>query len=229
MRTELRAHRSLAGISRDRVRRVRGGIVEGALEKPRECRRVGRKQRVFGSLHWGGGYLRHNLCVIFFYVLILGFDLAMLANYILLWVPDSNRVPLTEKSMKKSLHLEISQARNVLGSGAGCGCSPHSPCLQCSMIRVISHRFAIFHKKFDRLPKPNDELFFDETLTYPVRASQVEIKNQIFAAAEAQGLNFFTLLTYLGLNSGGAHYYGDNVLSGSRDSRSRGSKARVAG
>jgi hypothetical protein len=74
------------------------------------------------------------------------------------------------------------------------------------MIRLTSHRFAIFHKKFGRLPGPDDELFFDESRPEPVRASQNEIKNQIFAAAEAQGLNFFILLTYLGLTSTTTHY-----------------------
>jgi len=69
------------------------------------------------------------------------------------------------------------------------------------MIRLTSHRFAIFHKKFGRLPGVNDELFFDETRPQPVRASENEIRNQIFAAAQAHGLNFFTLLSYLGLSS----------------------------
>jgi hypothetical protein len=71
------------------------------------------------------------------------------------------------------------------------------------MIRVTSHRFALFYKKFGRVPGPNDELFFDSSRAEPVRASQSEIKNQIFAAAEAQGLNFFILLSYLGLTSAG--------------------------
>jgi hypothetical protein len=44
-------------------------------------------------------------------------------------------------------------------------------------------------------------LFFDETQTYPIRATADEIKNQIFAAAEARGLNFFILLSHLGLSS----------------------------
>ena len=60
------------------------------------------------------------------------------------------------------------------------------------MIRLTSHRFAIFHKKFGRLPEP-------------IRASQDEVRNQIFAAAEAQGLNFFILLSYLGMSSTTAH------------------------
>jgi len=72
------------------------------------------------------------------------------------------------------------------------------------MIRLTSHRFAIFQKKFGRLPEVTDELFFDETRMQPVRASQREIRNQIFAAAQAQGLNFPVLLNYLGLNSAAA-------------------------
>ena len=69
------------------------------------------------------------------------------------------------------------------------------------MIRLTSHRFAIFYRKFGRVPGPNDELFFDSSQAVPVRASRNEIKHQIFAAAEAQGLNFFILLGYLGLIS----------------------------
>jgi hypothetical protein len=83
--------------------------------------------------------------------------------------------------MKKSLSLEISPGRYPLRQ-ASC-CSPDSPCVRCSMIRLTSHRFAIFRKKFGRLPKVNDELFFDETRTRPIRASESEIRNQIFAAA----------------------------------------------
>src|ERR1700674_2027326 len=99
--------------------------------------------------------------------------------------------------MKKSLRFEISPGRY---SRAQESCSnPDSPCVGCSMIRVAGHRFAIFYKKFGRLPELDDELFFDETRPQPVRASQGEIRNQIFAAAQAYGLNFFILLSYLGL------------------------------
>ena len=69
------------------------------------------------------------------------------------------------------------------------------------MIAVTGHRFAIFQKKFGRLPGPHDELFFDDARPQPVRACDDEIKSQIFAAAEACGLNFFVLLSYLGLSS----------------------------
>jgi hypothetical protein len=65
------------------------------------------------------------------------------------------------------------------------------------MIRLTSHRFAMFSKKFGRLPEQNEELFFDEAQSHPVRATQNEIRNQIFAAAEAYGLNGFILLSYL--------------------------------
>jgi hypothetical protein len=70
---------------------------------------------------------------------------------------------------------------------------------------MTSYRFAIFYKKFGRRPGPNDELFFDSAQPEPVRASDSEIKNQIFAAAEAQGLNFFIQLSYLGLSSAAIH------------------------
>jgi hypothetical protein len=69
------------------------------------------------------------------------------------------------------------------------------------MIRLTSHRFAMFSKQFGRLPEENDELFFDETLSHPVRASHNEIRNQVLEASEAYGLNCFSLLSFLGLNS----------------------------
>ena len=84
-------------------------------------------------------------------------------------------------------------------------CSPSSPCLRCSMIRLTSYRFAMFSKKFGRLPELHDELFFDETQPHPVRASQNEIRNQISAASQAYGLNCLTLLSYLGLSVTSTH------------------------
>ena len=103
--------------------------------------------------------------------------------------------------MKKFLHFDRSPARQLRAGGDEPCCDLDYLCFRCSMIAVISHRFAIFHQKFGRLPGPNDELFFDETRTYPARASDDEIRSQIFAAAEARGLNFFILLSYLGLSS----------------------------
>jgi hypothetical protein len=69
------------------------------------------------------------------------------------------------------------------------------------MIRLTSHRFAMFTKRFGRLPELNDELFFDETLSHPVRATRNEIRNQVLEASEAYGLNCFSLLNFLGLSS----------------------------
>ena len=105
--------------------------------------------------------------------------------------------------MKKIVHYDRLPARRPIAQ-ISC-CDPGSPCFRCSMVRVASHRFAIFYKKFGRVPGPNDELFFDSSRSEPVRASQSEIKHQIFAAAEAQGLNFFILLSYLGLSSAAIH------------------------
>lgn len=84
-------------------------------------------------------------------------------------------------------------------------CNSNSPCVRCSMLRLISYRFAMFSKKFGRLPEQDDELFFDETEQHPVRASQDEIRNQVFAASEAYGLNCFMLLSYLGLSTSAAY------------------------
>jgi hypothetical protein len=109
--------------------------------------------------------------------------------------------------MKKYVHSEVSQAKVSQAYDLpelAVGCLPESPCVRCSMIRVATYRFEIFREKFGRPPELSDELFFDETQSQPVRASRAEIKNQIFAAAEAQGLNFFTLLTYLELDSSAA-------------------------
>jgi hypothetical protein len=78
------------------------------------------------------------------------------------------------------------------------------------MIRLISYRFAMFSKKFGRLPEQDDELFFDETELHPVRASRGEIRNQIFAASEANGFNCFLLLNYLGLSTTAT--YGERAI-----------------
>jgi hypothetical protein len=106
--------------------------------------------------------------------------------------------------MKKFLQFERSPARQLRGGRQWLEewcCDSGSPCLRCSMIALASYRFAIFNKKFGRLPGPDDELFFDDAWPHPVRACDDEIKSQIFAAAEACGLNFFILLSYLGLSS----------------------------
>jgi hypothetical protein len=78
------------------------------------------------------------------------------------------------------------------------------------MIRLTSHRFAMFSKQFGRLPEEDDELFFDETLSHPVRASREEIRCQVLEASEAYGLNCFSMLSFLGLNS--ATVYDERAL-----------------
>jgi hypothetical protein len=69
------------------------------------------------------------------------------------------------------------------------------------MIRLTSHRFAMFSKQFGRLPEEDDELFFDATLSHPVRATHDEIRDQVLEASEAYGLNCFSLLNFLGLSA----------------------------
>jgi len=101
--------------------------------------------------------------------------------------------------MKKLIHFDGLPTHRPLARNSCC--NPDFPCFRCAMIRVTSHRFAIFYKKFGRVPGPNDELFFDPSRPEPIRPSRSEIKNQIFAAAQAEGLNFFILLSYLGLSS----------------------------
>ena len=59
----------------------------------------------------------------------------------------------------------------------------------------------MFSKQFGRLPEEDDELFFDGTLSHPVRATRDEIRSQVLEASEAYGLNCFSLLSFLGLNS----------------------------
>ena len=68
----------------------------------------------------------------------------------------------------------------------------------------------MFSKQFGRLPELNDELFFDKTQSHPVRATRNEIRNQVFEASEAYGLNCFSLLCFLGLNS--APVYDERAL-----------------
>ena len=107
--------------------------------------------------------------------------------------------------MKKSIGREkkplgrerSSEARNAVRPGS-CS-SPDALCVRCALLRLTGYWLALFRKKFGRLPTVNDELFFDETQARPVRASPGAIRNQILAAAEAQGLNSPMLLRYLGL------------------------------
>jgi hypothetical protein len=107
--------------------------------------------------------------------------------------------------MKKSIGREkkspvresSSAARNAVRPG-WCS-SPDALCVRCALLRLTGYRLALFRKKFGRLPTVNDELFFDETQARPVRASPGAIRNQILAAAEAEGLNSPMLLRYLGL------------------------------
>jgi hypothetical protein len=101
--------------------------------------------------------------------------------------------------MSKFHNLNRAPARQPT-SQVSC-CTPSSPCLKCSMIRLTSHRFAMFSKQFGRLPDEDDELFFDETLSHPVRATRNEIRSQVLEASEAYGLNCFSLLSFLGLTS----------------------------
>ena len=84
-------------------------------------------------------------------------------------------------------------------------CTPNSLCLKCSMIRLTSHRFAMFSKRFGRLPEEDDELFFDQTMPYPVRATRDEIRTQVLEASMAYGLNCFSLLSFLGLSMATVH------------------------
>jgi len=103
--------------------------------------------------------------------------------------------------MRKFQYLDRAPALRPVAAKASCCPPPSSPCIKCSMIRLISHRFAMFSKQFGRLPDLNDELFFDGTLSHPVRATRDEIRNQVFEASEAYGLNCFSLLRFLVLNS----------------------------
>ena len=106
--------------------------------------------------------------------------------------------------MRKFQYLDRAPAPHPVAAQASC-CTPSSPCLKCSMIRLTSHRFAMFSKQFGRLPELDDELFFDETLSHPVRATHAVIRNQVLAASEAYGLNCFSLLSFLGLNPHSNH------------------------
>jgi hypothetical protein len=100
--------------------------------------------------------------------------------------------------MRRFQYLDRAPAPQPVSQGSCC--TPFFPCLKCSMIRLTSHRFAMFSKQFGRLPEQDDELFFDETLSHPVRASRDEIRSQVLAASEAYGLNCVSMLSFLGLS-----------------------------
>jgi hypothetical protein len=107
--------------------------------------------------------------------------------------------------MSKFQYLDRAPARRPVATQASC-CTPSSPCIKCSMIRLTSHRFAMFSKQFGRLPEEHDELFFNGTLSHPVRATRDEIRTQVLEASEAYGLNCFSLLSFLGLSLPSTHH-----------------------
>ena len=107
--------------------------------------------------------------------------------------------------MRKFQYLDREPAPRPVAAQASC-CTPSSPCIKCSMIRLTSHRFAMFSKQFGRLPEEHDELFFNGTLSHPVRATRDEIRTQVLEASEAYGLNCFSLLSFLGLSLPSTHH-----------------------
>lgn len=110
--------------------------------------------------------------------------------------------------MKKFKYLDRAPSAQSVRQGSCC--TSGSPCLRCSMIRLTSHRFVMFSKKFGRMPEQNDELFFDEAQSHPVRATRSEIRKQILAASRACGLNCLSLLSFLGL--GGSSSYDEHAI-----------------
>lgn len=67
------------------------------------------------------------------------------------------------------------------------------------LLQIIRIRFRYFEEKFGRLPKPDEPLFFDESQSYPLKASIAETRAQLAQAAHQALVNLGPVLGFLGL------------------------------
>ena len=87
--------------------------------------------------------------------------------------------------MRKFQYLDRAPAPHPVAAQASC-CTPSAPCIKCSMIRLTSHRFAMFSKQFGRLPELNDE-FAKEVGDYEnLAALEARIREHLLATKQRQ-------------------------------------------
>jgi hypothetical protein len=76
-------------------------------------------------------------------------------------------------------------------------CTSARPCVRCSVLLVIQHRFDCFRQQFGRDPGPSDPLFFDPLKNRPTKATLRDAREQIEAAATAAGIEAAPVLRFL--------------------------------
>jgi hypothetical protein len=68
------------------------------------------------------------------------------------------------------------------------------------LLQIVRVRFRAFEEKFGRLPKPDEPIFFDESLTHPVKASTGEIRAQLERGAREARVDIDPVLQFLRLS-----------------------------
>jgi hypothetical protein len=67
------------------------------------------------------------------------------------------------------------------------------------LIRIARRRFLAFEAKFNRVPGPDEPLFFDESEDCPVKADAQAVRRQMATAARALGIRLGPILEFVGL------------------------------
>jgi hypothetical protein len=76
-------------------------------------------------------------------------------------------------------------------------CTSARPCVSCSVLLVIRHRFDCFRDQFGREPGATEPLFFDPSKNKPAKASLHDAREQIETAASALGIKAAPVLKFL--------------------------------
>jgi hypothetical protein len=72
-----------------------------------------------------------------------------------------------------------------------------------ALLQIVRVRFRAFELKFGRLPKPDEPIFFDESQSYPVKATISETRAQLKRGARDARVELDPVLHFLGLSSRG--------------------------
>ena len=69
-----------------------------------------------------------------------------------------------------------------------------------ALLEIVRVRFRTFERKFGRLPKPDEPLFFDSSKEYPVKADLAQARAQILEAARQAKVDPDLVLAFLGFS-----------------------------
>jgi hypothetical protein len=73
-----------------------------------------------------------------------------------------------------------------------------------ALLRILQVRFRAFERKFGRLPKPDEPVFFEESCENPVKADIAKARAQLAEGAREAGVELDPVLRFLGLSAGPA-------------------------